>query len=90
MIRGIVGNINWQSKGVVLAERLILFCFGEKCMTGMITNIKRITTLSLFEFEITVDFIEPDYFRDEAIVGNSFTIREASRILGEGEVMQVI
>ena len=38
------------------------------------------------EFEIWVDFIEPDYFQDDFVIDNSFTINEASKILGKGKI----
>ena len=94
MESGIYAHINWYTRKVILTERLILFCFGElylreKCMTGKIETLKQITDSHEFEFEIKVTFIEPDYFREEGVIGKNFSIREASIILGEGIVTQI-
>ncbi|NQX52084.1 hypothetical protein HQN86_00510 [Pedobacter panaciterrae] len=78
------GHIIWESVTVLLKERIFLFCFGEKCMSGKISNIVKLDSLN--EFEIEVEFIEPDYFADELTPGNSFTIREASKVLGVGKI----
>lgn len=78
------GNVIWESKTVLLKERIFLFCFGEKCMSGRVNVIKKLNYLN--EYEIEVDFIEPDYFANELITGNKFSIREASKILGSGKI----
>jgi hypothetical protein len=78
------GKITWLSTNVFLEKRAFLFCFGEKCMSGRISKLKKSSIDS--EFEICVDFIEPDYFKSELVIGNLFTINEASKILGKGEV----
>lgn len=83
------GKIKWlsNSNNVILEKRAILFCFGEKCMSGRIEELKKSSTDN--EFEILVDFIEPDYFKSELVIGNFFTINEASKILGKGEVKEI-
>lgn len=88
MTKGIKGNINWSSKNVQLCERIFLFCFEEKCMSGRINRL--IKSKLPNQFEIHVDFIEPEFFKDELIVHNTFTIREASKVLGKGEVIEII
>ncbi|RXK58565.1 hypothetical protein ESA94_18205 [Lacibacter luteus] len=77
-------NIEWISQNVSLGKRVFLFCFGDKCMSGRITEFKKIGMVN--EFEIWVDFIEPDFFNKELESNNTFTINEASKILGKGEV----
>ncbi|HMR85488.1 MAG TPA: hypothetical protein PKE30_20225 [Niabella sp.] len=57
-------------------------------MSGRIKAIRK--KRSDNEFEVEVSFIEPTFFEDEAIVGGKFTVREASRILGEGVVVKVV
>jgi hypothetical protein len=81
------GKIKWLSNNVIFGKRVFLFCFGEKCMSGRINELKKSSIEN--EFEILVDFIEPDYFRSELVIGNFFTINEASKILGKGEVKEV-
>jgi hypothetical protein len=77
------GNIVWKSKTVLLGKRVYLFCIGNKCMSGKVTGIKQLDNAD--KFEIVVDFIQPDYFANELIRGSSFTINEASKILGNGK-----
>lgn len=81
------GKIKWLSNSVILEKRAFLFCFGEKCMSGRINKLKK--TRIDNEFEISVDFIEPDYFKNELVIGNFFTINEASKILGKGEIKEI-
>ncbi len=81
-------TIKWLSKNVPLGKRAFLFCFGKKCMSGKISNFKKSSISE--EFEIQVDFIEPSYFQDELVIGGIFTINEAAKILGEGEVAEVV
>lgn len=78
------GKINWYSENVILEKRVFLFCFGFKCMTGRINTLKKIEHKN--EYEIYVEFIEPDYLNNELINGNNFTINEGSKILGKGTV----
>ena len=84
----IIGHIKWESKTVLLAKRIYLFCFDEKCMSGRITDLKELPSTN--QFEIRVNFIEPKYFEKEMIRGNYFTVREASKILGQGSIMEVV
>jgi len=77
-------TIKWLSQKVLIGKRAFLFCFGEKCMSGKIIELKKIKGID--EFEILVEFIEPDFFREELINTNSFTINEASKVLGKGRV----
>ncbi len=78
-------TIKWFNQKVQLGERVFLFCFGKKCMSGKVTKISQISING--EFSILVEFIEPNFFEDELIEGHIFTINEVSTILGEGEVM---
>jgi hypothetical protein len=79
-------KIVWYSRKVLLAERIYLFCFGEKCQSSRIEHLQRIEDTD--EFEIDVTFIESEYFKDEIKAGNHFTINEtALRVLGRGIVM---
>jgi hypothetical protein len=78
------GNIIWESKTVVLGKSVYLFCFGNKCMSGRITDIKQLDNPN--EFEIIFDFIQPEYFANELTSGNRFTINEVSNVLGRGEI----
>lgn len=78
-------NIKWKSSSVILGKSEYLFCFNEKCMSGKITRIKNLRIKD--EYEIQVVFIEPDFFKKEALAGSSFTIREASKILAAGKVL---
>lgn len=57
-------------------------------MSGRIEKLKESSNDN--EFEILVDFIEPDYFKDELIIGDFFTINEASKILTKGEVIGLV
>jgi len=50
-------------------------------------KINKSEKISIDEFEIHVGFIKPEYFRNELITLNIFTIRETSRILGEGKII---
>ncbi|WP_293916357.1 hypothetical protein [Sphingobacterium sp. UBA5789] len=83
-----IGKITWLNNKITLKRRVILFCFGEKCMSGRIEKLKESSNDN--EFEILVDFIEPDYFKDELIIGDFFTINEASKILTKGEVIGLV
>jgi hypothetical protein len=78
--------IKWTSKKVLLSKSVFLFCFGEKCMSGKIIEFKKLNVMN--EFEILVNFIEPDYFKEDIIIDNNFTINEASKILGTGNVTE--
>jgi len=53
-------------------------------MSGRINEIQK--TNKPNEFKIWINFIEPDYFKDNIVLDNSFTINEASKILGEGKI----
>lgn len=77
-------KIRWFSQKVALGERVFLFCFGKKCMSGKVYEISKSKVNG--EFLISVEFIEPEYFKDEIIEGNIFTINESLSILAEGEV----
>lgn len=57
-------------------------------MSGRINDFQE--TNKSDEFDIWVDFIEPEYFHDDLIVENSFTINEASEILGKGEFKEIM
>jgi hypothetical protein len=83
----IKGRIKWQSSNVLMGKRVFLFCFGQKCMSGRINDFKKAN--KPFEFDIWVDFIQPEYFREEFVINNSFTINEASKILGNGKVKEI-
>jgi hypothetical protein len=76
------GQIDWLSENVILDNRILLFCIGEKCMSGRVINCQSIE--GIHEFEIFVSFIEPDYFVEDLVLGNSFTIREASKVIAKG------
>lgn len=78
------GKINWSSSKVFLEKRSFLFCFEGKCMSGRVREITQSNIEN--EYEILVEFIEPDYFKNEIVIGNLFTINEASKILAKGEV----
>ena len=77
-------TIIWFSETVVLDKRAYLFCFKDKCMSGRIEELVKLSSFN--EYKIFVEFINPDYFKDELVNNNNFTINEASRILGEGRV----
>jgi len=80
--------LNWQSKSVkIVKSTILLFCFEEKCMSGRILKIANRNNLD--EFEISVEFIEPNYFLNELVEGNIFTVREASIVLGKGIVIEI-
>lgn len=81
------GKIKWLSNKVQLEKRSFLFCFENKCMSGRVSEITQSDNEN--EYEILVEFIEPDYFKNELIIGNLFTINEASKILGKGEVNEI-
>lgn len=87
-MNSIIGNITWKSHSVALSKKPFLFCFNDKCMSGKIKTLRKLKSDK--EFEIEVVFIEPDFFEKEAVVDGEFTIREASRILGEGIVTKVV
>jgi hypothetical protein len=87
-MKGIKGRIHWESKNVLLANRVFLFCIDEKCMSGRIKSFLSVNIID--EFEITVDFIEPDFFKSDLIIGRKFTIREASKIIATGEIKEII
>ncbi|MBL7811114.1 MAG: hypothetical protein JNL57_02735 [Bacteroidetes bacterium] len=57
-------------------------------MSGKIRDFKKLNTID--EFEIWVDFIEPDYFKEDFVIDNCFTINEASKILGKGKVKEIM
>jgi len=57
-------------------------------MSGRINNLKK--TNKPYEFDIWVDFIEHEYFQDDFVIDNSFTINEASKILGKGKVKEIM
>jgi translation elongation factor EF-Tu-like GTPase len=84
----LIGRITWKSHDVTLSKRPFLFCFGDKCMSGRIKTLNKVRSDK--EFQVEVDFIEPAFFENEAVVGSKFTIREASRVLGEGVVTRLI
>jgi len=84
----IKGYVKWQSNNVLIGKRVFLFCFGQKCMSGQIVDFQK--TNKPEEFEIWVDFIEPDYFQDDFVTDNSFTINEASKILAKGKVKEIL
>ena len=77
-------TIEWLSQNVPFGKRVFLFCFGEKCMSGQVKDFKKLSSSD--EFEIWVDFVDPDFFRNELTDGNIFTINEASKILAKGKV----
>ena len=77
-------TIKWLSQNVLIGKRAFLFCFGERCMSGKIKELKKLNAAD--EFEIWVEFIEPDFFKQELINSNGFTINEASKVLGKGKV----
>ncbi len=81
-------NIIWQNENVVFEERIFLFCFGQKCMSGKITLIKDSGATN--EFEVWIDFIDPTFFKDEFIVGNYFTINESSRVLAKCQIKEIL
>jgi len=87
-MKGLKGSITWQSESVLLEKRIFLFCFGEKCMSGRIDSFQKLNASN--QFEIDVEFIEPDFFGNELVLGNNFTIREASRVLGKGEIKGIL
>jgi len=87
-MNGIIGDINWKSTNVILDKRIFLFCFNDRCMSGKIKGIRKLRLSKGFEIE--VNFIEPDFFKEDAIIGNHFTIQEASKILGEGKVKAIV
>ncbi|RYE21838.1 MAG: hypothetical protein EOP51_14655 [Sphingobacteriales bacterium] len=78
-------TIVWLSETVLLDRRPYLFCFGEKCMSGKITTIEPVDNSD--EFVVWVDFIEPMYFEENIVRGNSFTVNEASVVLANGKVL---
>jgi hypothetical protein len=80
-------NISWESAGVLLKERVFLFCLDEKCMSGKISKLKK-TELSI-SYEAEVNFIEPSFFKKDLFIGVCFTIREGNKILGRGRVLKV-
>lgn len=84
----LIGVVKWKSDKVLIGNRVFLFCFGEKCMSGRIESFQK--TAILNEFNIWVEFIKPDYFQDEYVIGKPFTINEASSILAKGKVKDVI
>lgn len=77
-------KVMWFSENVVLGERVFLFCFGKKCMSGKVIEISKSNVKG--EFFISVEFIEPEYFKNELIEGNIFTINEFLTVLAEGKV----
>ena len=79
-------TIKWLSQNVLIGKSSFLFCFGEKCMSGKIIEIKELNAID--EFEILVNFIDPDYFQEDIVIDNHFTINEASKILGKGKVKE--
>ena len=64
--------VRWLSQNVLFKKGIFLFCFENKCMSGKIQELKKLDRES--EFEILVDFIEPDFFNNEIANGNCFTI----------------
>lgn len=65
--------------------RRVLFCINGKCMSGRIDSFEAANEHG--KFTIDVSFIEPSYFEDVLIIGNTFTIQEASRILVNGKII---
>jgi hypothetical protein len=57
-------------------------------MSGRISDFLK--TNKPDEFDIWVDFIEPEYFQDDFVIDNNFTINEASKILGNGKVKEIM
>lgn len=88
MKSGIIGNVEWHSKNVIIGKRAFLFCIEDKCMSGRINDFRQLNSQN--NYEIKVDFIEPHYFIKEAKVGVNFTITEASNILGVGNIKEVL
>lgn len=84
----LIGTVEWKSDKVLIGNRIFLFCFGEKCMSGRIESFQKTDILN--EFNIWVEFIKPDYFQDNYVIDNSFTINEASSILAKGKVKDLI
>ena len=80
----IIGLVKWNSNNVLIGKRVFLFCFCQKCMSGRINEIQK--TNKPNEFKIWINFIEPDYFKDNIVLDNSFTMNEASKILGKGKI----
>lgn len=84
----IKGSIEWESSRVLIGKRIFLFCFGQKCMSGRISDFQ--TTGQSKIYTIWVSFIEPEFFQEDLVIGNCFTINEASNILGKGKVIQIM
>ena len=77
-------KIFWKEEHCNLKNRVFLFCINSKCMSGRITEVEELEREG--DYEIKVNFIDQNYFEEEAIVGNKITIQEAFEVLSEGEI----
>lgn len=80
-------NIHWDKPKKSLNNRIFLFCINQKCMSGKIFDVVELKESGLYE--ISISFIEPNYFKDELIIGKRITINEASKVLSEGEITYI-
>ena len=79
-------RVRWLAKRP-LAKNAILFCIDGRCMSGRVTELD---SLGDDQFEIAVRFIEPSYFNEYYQVGRKITLQEASKVLGEGVISQIL
>ncbi len=85
MKKEFLGEVDWFSLTQNLVnERVLLLCFGEKCMSCRVSNVKNIGEN---RFIFNVEFIEPNYFENELKQKLRFTLRESSIVLGEGKIV---
>lgn len=80
-------KVIWIKDEEALSDRLLFFCIEGKCMTGKVTKISRLQQAEYFELDVA--FIDPEYFENEAKIGNRITLQESSRILSEGIITKV-
>lgn len=70
-------EMSWQG-------RIVLFCIDGRCMSGRISSFKKVEENR--KFGISVEFIEPAYFEHQIVIGNTFSILEASRTIAMGTI----
>jgi hypothetical protein len=81
-------SINWLGDENSLTNRTFLFCVNEKCVSGKVLDVVKLSEKNMYEIE--VNFIDSDYLKDEKKVGNRITIQEASKVLSEGLITNFI
>ncbi len=77
----------WKDSEASLA-RTFLFCINEKCLSGRVIRVMKSHERDYFQVEVS--FIDSNYIKSEIRIGNKITIQEASKVLSEGVITDII